>query len=109
MEYWRGELEGVQELRLPTDAPRNDKACSRGGWLELNVDERVVVALELFAARSGATMFMVLLSALQLLLGARCGQDDVVVSHQFEFQFCIWPCRVWVVQTSTTHLSASYK
>ena len=67
------------------DRPRG--ACSgdagsagvSGGWLAIELPQETVVALEGFAARCGATLFMVLLAALQLLLGALCGQDDVVV------------------------------
>lgn len=75
-----GELEGVPELHLPADFARPEAACSRGGWLEVSVDEGVVAALEAFAAQNGATIFMVLLAALQLLLAQRTGQNDVVVS-----------------------------
>lgn len=93
MDYWREELAGVQQLQLPTDVVRAGKACSRGGWLAVSVEERVVVALESFAARCGATMFMVLLSALQLLLAARSGQDDVVVSHAASLMSLAFPAQ----------------
>lgn len=83
----------MQQLQLPTDVVRAGKACSRGGWLAVSVEERVVVALESFAAHCGATMFMVLLSALQLLLAARSGQDDVVVSHAASLMSLAFPAQ----------------
>ncbi len=80
VEFWRDQLAGVGPQLLPTDYPRKDKACSRGGWLGLSMDEELVAAIEAFAARAGSTVFMVLLAALQLLLAARSGRDDVLVS-----------------------------
>lgn len=81
VQYWQQQLQGVTELQLPTDFPRGAGVCCRGGWLDIDVDESLVGAVEAFAASNGATMFMVLLSALHLLLGARSKQDDVVVRH----------------------------
>ncbi|CAL8464403.1 g3938 [Coccomyxa elongata] len=83
VEFWRGELAGVGPQLLPTDYPRADKACSRCGWLGLSMDEELVTTIEAFAARAGSTVFMVLLAALQLLLAARSGRDDVVVGSPF--------------------------
>ncbi len=83
VEYWMEQLCGLPKLQLPTDFPRKaGHGCSRGGWLDIDVPEDVVRGVESFAAKSGATMYMVLLSSLQLLLAARSGQDDMVVSHQ---------------------------
>jgi hypothetical protein len=85
VEYWREQLQGVRELRLTRDHAPNSALCSRGGWLDIHVDERLVTALEAFAASNGATMFMVLLSALHLLLGAHSKQEDIVVSSRVPF------------------------
>ena len=83
VEYWMEQLCSLPKLQLPTDFARKaGHGCSRGGWLDIDVPEDVVRGVESFAAKSGATMYMVLLSSLQLLLAARSGQDDVVVSHQ---------------------------
>lgn len=82
VEYWMEQLCGMPKLKLPTDFPRKaGHGCSRGGWLDIDVPEEVVRGIETFAACSGATLYMVLLSSLQLLLAARSAQDDIVVSH----------------------------
>ena len=79
--YWTEQLAGTPELRLLTDFPRKaGHGCARGGWLDLDIPEEVVMGLQVFAARCGATMYMVLLSSLQLLLAAHSRQDDIVVS-----------------------------
>lgn len=76
------QLCGMPKLQLPTDFPRKaGHGCSQGGWLDIDVPEDIVRGVESFAARSGATMYMVLLSSLQLLLAACSGQDNIVVSH----------------------------
>ena len=80
--YWKEQLAGVPELELPADFPRADgHGCARGGWLDIEVPQEVVAGVEKFAADCGATVYMVLLSALQLLLAAHAQQDDIVVSH----------------------------
>ena len=80
LDWWRRELEGAPVLALPTDAPRARSATvARCGWLDVEVEEGVVLALEALAVECGATMFMLLLGALQLLLCAHGATDDVVV------------------------------
>ena len=98
VDYWRGQLAGAPCTRLPTEpplrracsgAPPAAGGCMRGGWLAMELPQETVVALEGFAARCGATLFMVLLAALQLLLGTLCGQDDVVVRPRKPLEF-LW-------------------
>ena len=47
-----------------------------------------MAGVEKFAANCGATVYMVLLSVLQLLLAAHAQQDDIVVSHSCLLQTC---------------------
>ena len=87
--YWKEQLAGVQELELPTDFSRADgHGCARGGWLDISVPQKVVLDVERFAADCGATVYMVLLSALQLLLAAHSQQDDIVVRRLCLSQIC---------------------
>jgi len=76
-EYWRRELDGVPEqLRLPTDRPRPRTASYRGDVVGFGIDVETRAAVERVAAGAGATVAMVLQSALAVLLcelGA--GQD----------------------------------
>ena len=80
LDWWRRELEGAPALLLPTDAPRPAApAVARCGWLDVTMDAGVVARLEALAVQCDATMFMLLLGALQLLLCANGRTDDVTV------------------------------
>jgi len=78
LDWWQRELDGAAVLALPTDAPRPSPArVGRCGWLDVEVDGAVVPRLEALAVQCGATLFMLLLAALQLLLAAHGRTDDV--------------------------------
>ncbi|HKI00350.1 MAG TPA: amino acid adenylation domain-containing protein [Thermoanaerobaculia bacterium] len=77
--YWRGQLAGAAPLALPTDRPRGDRlrGPSAGSLLTLSWD--LAEALHALSRQQGATLFMTLLAAFELLLHAETGQDDVLV------------------------------
>ncbi|PYQ65419.1 MAG: non-ribosomal peptide synthetase, partial [Acidobacteria bacterium] len=78
--YWRDKLGGTLEpLALPTDHPRPAVQTFRGGSLGLEAPEALAEALRRLAREERASLFMVLLAALDLLLARLSGQDDVVV------------------------------
>lgn len=82
LDWWRRELGGAPVLMLPTDAPRPAApSVARCGWLDVHMEAAVVARLEAMAVQCGATMFMLLLGALQLLLCAHGRTDDVTVLH----------------------------
>jgi amino acid adenylation domain-containing protein len=78
--YWQQQLAGAPPLlELPTDHPRPSRSATAGALTERRLPAGLRSDLEQFARDEGATVFMVLLAAFQLLLGryARC--DDIVV------------------------------
>ncbi|HET7460811.1 MAG TPA: amino acid adenylation domain-containing protein [Longimicrobium sp.] len=78
--YWRGRLAGAPELlALPTDHPRPAVRTHHGAFHELRIGPGLLAGIEALARREGATPYMVLLAALQALLGRYAGTDDVVV------------------------------
>ncbi len=77
--YWQRTLEGVEPLRLPTTRPRPAVRESAGDVHLFTVSPDVVARLEGLAREHGATMFMVLVAAVQLLLSRYCGRADIVV------------------------------
>lgn len=80
LEYWRNVLAGAAPgLELPTDRPRPAVQSSRGASIRVNVPAPLVAALTQLAQREGATLYMVLLGALQIVIGRCSGQDDVIV------------------------------
>jgi amino acid adenylation domain-containing protein len=78
--YWRGKLGGdLAPLDLPTDHPRPALQTFRGGSLPLAIPEAAGRALRALAREQGASLFMTLLAAFQVLLSRLSGQDDIVV------------------------------
>ncbi|WP_346364369.1 non-ribosomal peptide synthase/polyketide synthase [Bosea sp. (in: a-proteobacteria)] len=77
--WWQGQLAGVEPLELPVDRPRPALQAFRGEQLDWRLDEEIVDALQALGQRHGATLFMTLLSAFQILLARTTGQTDVVV------------------------------
>ncbi|HEX2208939.1 MAG TPA: amino acid adenylation domain-containing protein, partial [Longimicrobium sp.] len=78
--YWRGALAGAPPvLALPADRPRPEVQGHRGAsesiWLHPPDAARVAD----LARREGATLFMVLLAALDVVLSRWSGQQDVVI------------------------------
>ncbi|WP_280409598.1 non-ribosomal peptide synthase/polyketide synthase [Nocardia brasiliensis] len=79
-EYWRRELAGLPEqLRLPTDRPRPRVAGYRGDVVAFGIDPETRAAVERSAARAGATVSMVLQSALAVLLFELGAGEDIPI------------------------------
>ena len=77
--YWRGQLEALPVLDLPTDWPRPAAPSGGGATHSVTVPRPVADALSTLGQQEGATLFMVLLAAFQALLSRYSGQEDVVV------------------------------
>ena len=77
--FWTRRLAQVPPLELPTDRPRPTIRTARGSMHRFAWPRERAVALETFAHRQGASLFMVLMAAFQSLLGRTSGQDDVAV------------------------------
>ncbi|WP_420129759.1 amino acid adenylation domain-containing protein, partial [Longimicrobium sp.] len=78
--WWREHLAGAPALlELPTDRPRPPVQSHRGGAVAFTVPVEVAEPVRALARRSGATLFMALMAAWQVLLARWSGQDDVVV------------------------------
>ncbi|WP_420126163.1 amino acid adenylation domain-containing protein [Longimicrobium sp.] len=78
--YWREQLTGAPELlELPTDHPRPPVQTYRGGHEPVGFPGEMVERLRALAQSEGATLYMVVLAAFQVLLGKYSGSDDVVV------------------------------
>ena len=80
LDFWRAQLAGLPAaLRLPTDRPRPRLPSSRGAILARTLDPALVARLKAFARREGATLYMVLLAAYQVLLHRYAGVADFAV------------------------------
>ncbi|MCA1681612.1 MAG: amino acid adenylation domain-containing protein, partial [Actinobacteria bacterium] len=77
--YWRGQLDGVAALELPTDRPRPAVHTTNGAALGFVVPAEVTAGLKELGRGQDGTLFMTLVAACQVLLGRWSGQDDVAV------------------------------
>ncbi|HYH79590.1 MAG TPA: amino acid adenylation domain-containing protein, partial [Longimicrobium sp.] len=78
--WWKERLAGAPALiELPTDRPRRAVQSYRGAWEPVEIPAGLMARLEALGRGEGATPFMVLLGAWQMLLARYAGTDDVVV------------------------------
>ncbi|HEX2091511.1 MAG TPA: amino acid adenylation domain-containing protein [Longimicrobiaceae bacterium] len=78
--YWRERLAGAPELlELPTDYPRPAARTDHGAGVAVSLPGELLEALRALGRGEGATLYMVLLGAVELLLARYAGSDDVVV------------------------------
>ncbi|MFG2608541.1 condensation domain-containing protein, partial [Streptomyces sp. NPDC048514] len=74
--YWRERLSGLPVLELPTDRPRPERPTWAGATYEFTLEPELVAGLERLGREHGATLYMTLLAAFQVLLGQWSGQRD---------------------------------
>ncbi|HEX2095689.1 MAG TPA: amino acid adenylation domain-containing protein [Longimicrobiaceae bacterium] len=80
LDYWRGRLAGAPALlELPTDRPRPPVQTHDAGRHPFVLPAALAESLRALGRREGATLFMVLLAALDAVLRRYSGEDDVVV------------------------------
>jgi len=78
--YWRTQLSGIPPvLNLPTDHPRPATQTFRGAMSSFALSPALTTRLKAFSQKEGATLFMTLLAAFQVLLARYSGQDDIAV------------------------------
>jgi hypothetical protein len=78
--YWQGQLGGqLPVLRLPTDRPRPAIPTYQGASHDFTLDAELSAGLKALANAHGATLYMVLLAAFQVLLSYHTGQEDLLV------------------------------
>ncbi|AUX21618.1 hypothetical protein SOCEGT47_021040 [Sorangium cellulosum] len=79
LEYWKGQLAGLEPLDLPTDRPRGSAPSYRGDTVPVRLPAPLVEALRALGRREGATLFMLLLAGFAALLRRYTGRPDVAI------------------------------
>ncbi|MFF2329786.1 MULTISPECIES: amino acid adenylation domain-containing protein [unclassified Streptomyces] len=79
LDYWLGRLRDLTPVELPSDRPRSATRDPEGDTVIVDVPKATGRALTELGARHGATPFMTLLSAFQVLLGRYTGRTDLAV------------------------------
>ncbi len=77
--YWRGQLQGLLPLDLPTDRARPPLQSHQGAFCTTHIGAPTSQAVQRFCREQGATPFMVLLAAFNALLARYAGREDVAV------------------------------
>ncbi|REJ47827.1 MAG: amino acid adenylation domain-containing protein [Microcystis flos-aquae DF17] len=80
LNYWKKQLTAAPPLlELPTDKPRPATPNFRGHSISFQIDSELTEKLKLLSQKSGVTLFMTLLAALNTLLFRYSGQDDILI------------------------------
>ncbi|MFI5618577.1 amino acid adenylation domain-containing protein [Streptomyces sp. NPDC051567] len=77
--WWRERLAGLSPLELPTDRPRSAVRSSAGAAQLFEVPATTLTGIKDLARRRGATLFMALTAAVNVLLARYSGQQDIAV------------------------------
>lgn len=78
--WWRTQLKDAPPfLELPVDRPRPAVSSHRGARCSLLLEPKLQSGLRSLAQAEGCTLFMVLLSAFDVLLARYAGSEDIVV------------------------------
>ena len=79
IQYWKRRLAGAPTLDLPTDRPHPTVQTFRGAARSALIPGAIAGSLRALSREEGATLFMTLLSAFQVLLHRYSGQEDICV------------------------------
>jgi amino acid adenylation domain-containing protein len=77
--YWKRELAGAEPLELPSDRSRSRRRSSEGELEPIELSADLLASLRELGAARGATLFMVMLAAFEVVLHRHTGQTDIVV------------------------------
>ncbi|MEV2230431.1 MupA/Atu3671 family FMN-dependent luciferase-like monooxygenase [Streptomyces phaeochromogenes] len=84
LEWWRRYLDPLPPVpALPTRRPRGRRVAGGGAAAEIRLDGVRTAAAQEWSGRQGVTLFATLLTAWQLVLRERSGQDEFVVGSTF--------------------------
>lgn len=80
LDYWKQQLAGIPAvLELPTDRPHSASRSFRGAGIPFVISAELTDKLGALSQREGATLFMTLLAAFNVLLYRYTHQEDIAV------------------------------
>ncbi len=79
LSWWCEQLRGIPVLNIPTDRARPARLSHRAEVHRFEVPAEIADGLRALARDEGATLFMVVLAAFQVLLGRWSSESDVAV------------------------------
>jgi amino acid adenylation domain-containing protein len=80
LNYWQRQLEGAKTtIELPIDKPRSQVESFVGAKYSFAISSTVSQQLKKLSRQEGATLFMTLLAAFNVLLYCYTGQEDILI------------------------------
>ncbi|WBB51960.1 non-ribosomal peptide synthetase [Verrucosispora sp. WMMD573] len=79
IEHWRSRLTGLVPVELAPDRPRQPGRDLRGELLIVDIPQATGAAVRELGNQTGATLFMVLLAAFDVLLSRHTGRTDIAI------------------------------
>ncbi|MEE3716406.1 amino acid adenylation domain-containing protein [Tumidithrix elongata RA019] len=80
LNYWKQQLAGANPLlELPTDRPRPALQTYRGASQTLTLPQNLCASIHQLCSKEGVTLYMILLTAFQILLYRYSQQEDIIV------------------------------
>lgn len=79
-EYWKNKLSGtLPVLDIRTDCPRSSERSYHGKKIQVKIDENLRAKLVKFSESHGLTLYMTLLTGLNVLLSRYANQRDIII------------------------------
>ena len=79
LKYWKDTLGDYSDLQLPTDKSRPTTFSYKGADFGFSLDKDLSAKLSKLAQDNGTTLYMVLLTAFNVLLSRYSGQEDIIL------------------------------
>jgi len=79
LSYWKKKLDNFSDLNLPTDFPRPPIQTYNGKHYQFLLDKTLVKKLTILSLQTKTTLFILLLTAFNILLSLYSGQEDIVI------------------------------
>ncbi|MEA5417817.1 amino acid adenylation domain-containing protein [Spirulina sp. CCNP1310] len=76
--YWQT-MADAPPLLFPTDRPRTPKTTAAGSWLAVEIAPALTEKLKILSRKAGVTLYMTLVTALQILLHRYTEQTDLIL------------------------------
>jgi amino acid adenylation domain-containing protein len=78
--YWKNQLDAIiPVLELPTDRPRPSVQTFRGAREAIELPTSITAPLKELGQQEGATLFMILMAAFNILLHRYTTQEDIII------------------------------
>jgi hypothetical protein len=79
--HWLERFSGkVPLLNMPTDIPRPHMQDFEGEWIPFSIEPQSIDKIKKLGEYTGATLYMIMLAALNILLNRYTGQKDITIS-----------------------------